>query len=867
MKTDQPITKLAEISIRTPASSAPEAISANPETGAGGPGEANDGPTIPEVLPLLPLRNMVLFPGMVSPLSIGRPASVKMLGASLPRSKIIGVVAQRESQKDDPGPDDVFPVGTAAMVLKMLRHTEAGAVLFVQGLQRFRIRQFVQTQPWLRAAIELLPAPVVPANSPEWEAELKNLRESAAKLAAASPEVPEGVEALLMSVEDPGQLSDLVAANLNLDGPARQQLLEETDVVKRVRTVQQRVTAQLEIVKIQQRLQKDVSSQFSDMQRRAYLHEQIRAIQRELGEGAEGVEQQAEQLRRRLTEAKPPAAVVAQAERELKRLNYVPPASAEFSVIVSYIETLVELPWSQLSDDNLDLKRAQRILDRDHHDLEKVKRRLIEYLAVRKLNPTGHGPILCFLGPPGVGKTSLGRSIADALGRKFARLSLGGMRDEAEIRGHRRTYIGSMPGQLIQHLRRLGTRNPVVMLDEIDKLGTDFRGDPASALLEVLDPQQNNSFVDHYLDVPFDLSQVIFITTANIMDPVPPALRDRMEVIELPGYTDREKRIIARDFLLKRQLKENGLRPEQCKWSSAALVKVIEDYTREAGVRELERQIGAVCRAIAAQIARGDRTRVSVGAERVRELLGPAKYIRETQLKTDRPGVATGLAYTPAGGEVLHVEATRYPGKGNITLTGQLGDVMAESVQAALSLVRTRARELGIAPESFKGMDIHVHVPSGAVPKDGPSAGVTMFTALASLFTDTPVRATVAMTGEITLRGLVLPVGGLKEKTLAALRAGIRQVIIPKLNEKDLAELPAEVKRSLQFTPVDNVDEVLAVALDVKRRATPAAGHGRTSAPARHRRPRPGKVSKGKRHLAKEFHAHSTERRHRRLAG
>ena len=849
MKVDDIIKKLAEINIRTSASSTPEAIPADSETEAGRQGESNNGPTIPEVLPLLPLRNMVLFPGMVSPLSVGRPTSVKMLGASLPRSKIIGVVTQRESQNNDPGPDDVFPVGTAASVLKMLRHTEEGAVLFVQGLQRFRVRKFVQLQPWLRAEIELLPASLSPVSSQEWAAELKNLRETSSKLAESSPEVPEGVEALLMSLEDPGQLSDLVAANLNLDVLTRQQLLEETDVVKRVRAVQQRVSAQLEIVKIQQRLQKDVSSQFSDAQRRAYLHEQIRAIQRELGEGAEGVEQQVEQLRKRLTDANPPTAVVEQAERELKRLNYVPPASAEFSVIVSYIETLVELPWNKFSEDNLDLNRAQRILDRDHHDLEKVKRRLVEYLAVRKLNPEGHGPILCFLGPPGVGKTSLGRSIADALGRKFARLSLGGMRDEAEIRGHRRTYIGSMPGQLIQHLRRVGTRNPVFMLDEIDKLGMDFHGDPASALLEVLDPQQNHAFVDHYLDVPFDLSQVLFITTANVMDPVPPALRDRMEVIGLPGYTDREKRIIARDFLLMRQLKENGLKSEQCKWSTAALGKVIDDYTREAGVRELERQIGAVCRAVAAQIARGDRTRVSVGFALVRELLGPAKYIRETRLKTDRPGVATGLAYTPAGGEVLHVEATRYPGKGNITLTGQLGDVMAESVQAALSLLRSRARELGIAPESFKSMDIHVHVPSGAVPKDGPSAGVTMFTALASLFTSTPVRATVAMTGEITLRGLVLPIGGLKEKCLAALRAGVKQVIIPKLNEKDLTELPAEVKKKIKFTLVDSVDEVLATALDFKKRSSAAASNGRHRAAARKCQPqtlRRSRLGRGK---------------------
>jgi ATP-dependent Lon protease len=521
-----------------------------------------------------------------------------------------------------------------------------------------------------------------------------------------------------------------------------------------------------------------------------------------------------------------------QAERELKRLNYVPPASAEFPVIVGYIETLAELPWSKLTEDNLDLNRAQKILDRDHFDLEKVKRRLIEYLAVRKLNPEGRGPILCFLGPPGVGKTSLGQSIADALGRKFSRMSLGGMRDEAEIRGHRRTYIGSMPGRLIQELRRLGTRNPVMMLDEIDKLGADFRGDPASALLEVLDPQQNQAFVDHYLDVPFDLSQVMFITTANIMDPVPPALRDRMEVIEIPGYTDHEKLEIAKQYLVKRQLKENGLKAEQCKWSAAALTKVIEDYTREAGVRELERQIGAVCRAVAAQIAKGERQRVSITPTAVQEILGSAKYIRETRLKTNRPGVVTGLAYTPGGGEVLHIEATRYPGKGNITLTGHIGDVMKESVQAALSLVRSRVKELGISPDAFKDTDIHVHVPSGAVPKDGPSAGVAMFTAIASLFTDTPVRAPVAMTGEITLRGLVLPIGGLKEKTLAAMRAGIEQVVIPKLNAKDLPDVPAEAKKKLRFTLADTVDEVLAVALETKHRPSPRVYSGRHASPA-----------------------------------
>src|SRR6266705_2892183 len=539
----------------------------------------------------------------------------------------------------------------------------------------------------------------------------------------------------------------------------------------------------------------------------------MKAIQRELGEKA-GASNQIERLRKRVEEAKPPDDVLAQADRELKRLDVIPPASPEYSVIVSYVETIAELPWSKLSQDNLDLNHAQQTLDRDHYDLEKVKRRLIEYLAVRKLNPQGHGPILCFLGPPGVGKTSLGQSIADALGRKFVRMSLGGIRDEAEIRGHRRTYIASMPGRIIQELRRAGTRNPVMMLDEIDKIGTDFRGDPASALLEVLDPRQNNTFSDRYLDVPFDLSQVLFIATANYMDGVPEPLRDRMEVISLPGYTEREKLEIAKRYLLGRQLDENGLKPEQCEWQEDAFRLIINDYTHEAGVRELERQIGAVCRAVAAQVARGKTERVTITPELVAELLGPAKYVRETKLKTSQPGVVTGLAYTPAGGEVLHIEATRYPGKGSITLTGHIGEVMKESVQAALSLVRSRDGQLGANPEDFRKIDIHVHVPAGAVPKDGPSAGIAMFTALASLFSNTPVRPAVALTGEITLRGLVLPIGGLKEKSLGAMRAGVSTVIIPKLNEKDLVHVPEEAKQKLKFVAVENVDEVLAVALE-----------------------------------------------------
>src|SRR5216110_1184554 len=553
----------------------------------------------------------------------------------------------------------------------------------------------------------------------------------------------------------------------------------------------------------------------------------MKAIQRELGEETVATDQ-SERLRKRLEEAKPPDEVLKQADRELRRLDVIPPASPEYSVIVSYVETIAELPWSKLSKDNLDLDKAQEILDRDHYDLEKVKRRLIEYLAVRKLNPQGHGPILCLLGPPGVGKTSLGQSVADALGRKFVRMSLGGIRDEAEIRGHRRTYIGSMPGRIIQELRRAGTRNPVMMLDEIDKIGADFRGDPASALLEVLDPRQNFAFVDRYLDVAFDLSQIIFIGTANYIEGVPAPMRDRMELISLAGYTEREKLEIAKRYLVRRQMEENGLKPEQCDWQDDALRQIINDYTHEAGVRELERQIGAICRGIASRVARGKTERITVTPQLLAEMLGPAKYVRETRLKTSKPGVVTGLAYTPAGGEVLHIEATRYPGKANIILTGHIGEVMKESVQAALSLLRSREGQLGVNPEDFRKMDIHVHVPAGAVPKDGPSAGIAMFTALASLFSNIPVRSDVAMTGEITLRGLVLPIGGLKEKSLAAMRAGISTVIIPKLNEKDLVDVPEEAKQKINFVPVENVDEVLAVALE-KNGATQEQASGSAS--------------------------------------
>jgi ATP-dependent Lon protease len=778
-------------------------------------------PRIPETLSILPIRGFVVFPGTVVPLTIGRPGTIKLLDETLPLTKVLGLVAQRDETTEDPTPPELYSVGTAARVLKLIRQADDRVLVIVQGLRRFALRKIVATSPYLRAEVDLLNS-VSPPESKEWKATFKNLRDSATQLFELTPETPEQARLMILNIDSPEQLADFLAPNLNVDVAEKQAILEELDLQKRVARVQKHISAQLEIAQIQEKLQKDVASQFSDAQRRAYLRSQIKAIQHELGEGETGGEEQVEQLRKRLEDAKPPEEVMKQAERELKRLDFIPPASPEYSVIVSYVEIVADLPWNKLSEDNLDLDQAQKILDRDHYDLEKVKKRLIEFLAVRKLNPNGHGPILCFLGPPGVGKTSLGQSIADALGRKFVRISLGGMRDEAEIRGHRRTYIGSMPGRIIQELRRVGTRNPVFMLDEIDKIGADFRGDPASALLEVLDPRQNNAFVDRYLDVPFDLSQVIFIGTANYIEGVPEPLRDRIEVISLPGYTEREKLEIAKRYLVRRQLEENGLKPEQCEFQEDAIRRIINDYTHEAGVRELERQIGAICRSVAAKCARGECQHVDVTPEFVGQTLGPARYVRESKLKTSQPGVVTGLAYTPYGGEVLHIEATRYPGKGNVTLTGQIGNVMKESVQAALSLVRSRDGQIGAKADDFKESDIHVHVPAGAVPKDGPSAGVAMFTALASLFSNTPVRPDVAMTGEITLRGLVLPIGGLKEKSLAAMRAGISTVIIPKLNEKDLVDVPEEAKQKLKFVPVETVDEVLDAALEKK--PAPATG-------------------------------------------
>jgi ATP-dependent Lon protease len=767
-----------------------------------------------ETLAILPVRGIVLFPGMVVPLTIGRPAAIKLVDSELPENKHLGLVTQRDESLDRPEPSDLHGIGVSAQVLKLIRQPDGAIILIVQVLKRIALESFVQTEPYLRAIVQTVKTVLPEKEDAQLQASFNNLRRGALRLLELSPDIPDQARAALVGVEDPEQLTDLLAGNLGIDLATKQRILEETDLLRRMRTAQEALQRQLEIAELQQKLRKDVEGQFSDTQRRAYLREQLRAIQRELGEEEAEGEEQADLLRKKLQDSGANQDVLAAADKELKRLSHIPSASPEYSVIVSYVEMLADLPWNKSTDDNTDLGRAQAILDRDHYGLEKVKRRIVEFLAVRKLNPSGRSPILCFLGPPGVGKTSLGQSIADALGRKFTRISLGGIRDEAEIRGHRRTYIGAMPGRIIQEIRRVGVRNPVMMLDEVDKVGSDMRGDPASALLEVLDPRQNHSFGDRYLDVPFDLSHVIFICTANYMEGIPSPLRDRLETISVSGYTEVEKLNIARRYLVPRQIEEHGLGVDQCKFDEDAIRVIIQEYTYEAGVRDLERKIAAVCRSIAAEIARGVRADVTVTASLVRGILGnSARSEHEQRLSQSLVGVVTGLAYTPTGGDILFVEATKYPGKGGFLLTGQVGDVMRESMQAAYSLVRARAKDLGINSELFAQNDVHIHVPSGAIQKDGPSAGVAITTALASLFGDCPVRNDVAMTGEITLRGVVLPIGGLKEKSLAALRAGIAEIIIPKGNVKDLDDIPLEAKERLRFRPVETIDEVLAIAL------------------------------------------------------
>jgi len=778
--------------------------------------------TIPSLIPILPIRNIVVFPGTVMPLNVGRQKSKNLLDEVMPAEKLIGVITQKNAEVEDPGVADLFSVGTACMILKLFKLPDGNQSIIVHGLVRFRLVAIEQTEPFALGRIEVLEDVLSPGTG--LDALVASVRQQANRVIELSPNTPDEAAQVLNSIATPSALADFLAANLPIerdDISEKQRMLDETDVEKRLRIIAARMATQLDVLELQSKIQTQVKENIDKSQRRYYLQEQLKAIRKELGDSEPGNGAgEMETLRARLEAAGLPEAVMKEANRELNRLDSIPSASPEYGVIRTYLQILSELPWSTMTTDKLDLKEARKILDRDHHDLEKVKRRILEYLAVRKLKPDGGGAILCFVGPPGVGKTSLGKSIAEAMGRKFIRVALGGVRDEADIRGHRRTYIGSMPGRIIAELRKAGTRNPVMMLDEIDKVGADFRGDPAAALLEVLDPSQNHTFTDHYLDVPFDLSRVLFIATANTMDPVPGPLRDRMEVIEIPGYTNSEKLDIARTYLVPRQLDANGISAKKVKFQDQALQWIIEGYTREAGVRNLERQIGSIARSIAADIVEGKTDRITITRDRVSQILGPRKFDPELASRTSVPGVATGMAFTPVGGEILFIEATRMPGKGVIMLTGQIGEVMKESATAAYSLIRSRAAALGIDPKLVAESDIHIHVPQGAVPKDGPSAGVAMFIALASLMLNRPVHHDVAMTGEITLRGLVLPIGGLKEKTLAAKRAGIKQVIVPKRNERDLPDIPKEVRDTLKFHFVENIDQALKIAVGTPKKFT-----------------------------------------------
>lgn len=772
---------------------------------------------IPALLPILPIRNIVVFPGTVMPLNVGRQKSKNLLDEVMPGEKLVGVITQKNPETEDPQYADLNTVGVACSILKLFKLPDGNQSIIVHGLTRFRLLSIESDAPFTMGRIEVLEE-TMPTGT-EVDALVASVRQQANRVIELSPNTPDEAAQVLNSIQQPSALADFLAANLQADSADKQKLLEELDVEKRLRILAGRLATQLDVLELQSKIQSQVKENIDKSQRRYYLQEQLKAIRKELGEAEPGGGD-VEGLREKLEQAKLPELVMKEAMRELNRLDSIPAASPEYGVIRTYLQILSELPWATETADKIDLKEARAILDRDHHDLDKVKRRIIEYLAVRKLKPEGGGAILCFVGPPGVGKTSLGKSIAEAMGRKFIRVALGGVRDEADIRGHRRTYIGSMPGRIIAELRKAGTKNPVMMLDEIDKMSSDFRGDPASAMLEVLDPAQNHTFTDHYLDVPFDLSRVLFIATANTMDTVPGPLRDRMEVIEIPGYTQSDKLNIAKTYLVPRQLEAHGLTAKQIRFKDEALSWIIEAYTREAGVRNLERNIGSVVRAVAAEVVGGQTEKSVIDKNYVTKILGPRRFEPELAARTSVPGVATGMAYTPFGGEILFIEASRVPGKGGVTLTGQIGDVMKESATAAYTLVRSRTKELGIDPKLVAESDIHIHVPAGAVPKDGPSAGVAMFTALASLFLNRPVRHDVAMTGEITLRGLVLPIGGLKEKTLAAKRAGIKQVIVPARNEKDLPDIPDEVKNTLKFHFVKNVDEVLAIALgtDAKRK-------------------------------------------------
>ncbi|HVE50537.1 MAG TPA: endopeptidase La [Casimicrobiaceae bacterium] len=785
---------------------------ATPTNSSGASRDVTSRPLPDDAIAILPVRNTVLFPGLVVPLTIGRERSRAAAQEAVRSQSAVGVLLQTKPEIDDPAPNELHWVGTSAGVLRYITGSDGAHHAICKGLKRFRVLQFLDGYAFPVARVEWIEDATI--NDSEVEGRARSLRARALEVLNLLPQVPDELIAAFDAIDNPSQLADFIAGMMDISPEEKQALLETFDLRARLDKLLELLSHRIEVLKVSRDIEERTRESIGDANRKHLLREQMRSIQKELGEGDEA-SAEAEELRKAIEAAQMPPDVEKHAQKELKRLERMPEGAGEYAMLRSYLDWLVELPWKNEAAPPIDLAEARRVLDADHYGLDKIKRRILEALAVKKLNPDGKSPILCFVGPPGVGKTSLGQSIAKATGREFARVSLGGVHDEAEIRGHRRTYVGALPGTIIQQLRKVGTRNAVLMLDEVDKLGAGgFHGDPSSALLEVLDPEQNATFRDNYLAVPFDLSRVMFICTANVLDTIPGPLRDRMEVIQLPGYTAREKLEIARRYLVARQLAATGLSAEQCTITDAALLAIIDDYTREAGVRNLEREIGNVCRFVAVQIAEGSVAQRTIDVDDLAAILGPRKFEAEVAMRAGIPGVATGLAWTPVGGDILFVEAARMPGSGKLILTGQLGDVMKESGQAALSLVKARASALGIAPERLEKSDIHVHVPAGATPKDGPSAGVAMFIALASLLTNRAVRSDLAMTGEISLRGLVLPIGGVKEKVLAALRAGITTVMLPARNRRDLDEIPADARSQLTFEWVENVDEAMQVALE-----------------------------------------------------
>lgn len=766
---------------------------------------------IPDELPLLPVRDIVVFPYMVLPLFVGRENSITAVNEALSADRLIFLACQKDASQEEPAEDEINRVGTVAVILRMLKLPDERIKILVQGVKRATIEEFVQMKPYLKVKITPFSEDAAEDDLAS-EALTRHVKEQLHNAVNLGKPMLPDLLAVIETIDNAGKLSDIIVSNLGLKMEEAQEILEETDTIERLKKVSEFLTREISILEVQQKIMNEARGEIDKSQKEYFLREQLKAIKKELGE-EDDFQIEVEEYEKKIKKAKMPKAIAEEADKQLKRLARMHPDSAESTVARTFLDWLVELPWSKSSKDKLDLKTAKKILNDDHFGLEEVKERILDFLALRKLKKDMKSPILCFVGPPGVGKTSLGKSIASAMGRQYVRMSLGGMRDEAEIRGHRRTYIGALPGKIIQSMKTAGTNNPLIMLDEIDKLGHDFRGDPASALLEVLDPVQNVNFVDHFLGVPFDLSKVLFITTANYLDPIPLALRDRMEVIQIPGYTEEEKLKISEKYLVPRQITENGLTPEKIKFSKTALMHIINSYTRESGLRNLERSIGTVCRKVGRKVAEGENKVFHISPKLAEKFLGPVKYLGEDELKENEIGTATGLAWTPVGGDVLFIECTKYPGKGNLLVTGQLGDVMKESSRAAYTYVRTIAHNYGIDPEDFNKFDIHVHVPAGAIPKDGPSAGITMGTAIVSVLTQRPVNKSIAMTGEITITGKVLPIGGLKEKLLAAKRHGITKVIIPKKNEKDLETLPLFVKKSLKIVSVEKFEEVVEQAL------------------------------------------------------